>query len=183
MIKKISSWLLRLQSWSVKITAEEPPQSIICIAPHTSNWDFYFGTLAYWSVGRKTSFLMKKGWFFFPLCYVFSAIGGIPVDRSKKNSLTERLTGKFIRQKIVHLTIAPEGTRRRVERWHTGFYHIAYNAGIPIQLAYIDYAKKEVGILGVFRPTGNEQKDIAEIQSHYRNIVAKYPDKFVVSNQ
>jgi len=177
-MQKFSSWVLRKHGWTVNIKMEEPPQSIICFAPHTSNWDFYFGMLTYWAVGRYAPFLMKKGWFFFPLRYIFSAIGGIPVDRSKKNSLTQQLTEKFISKKITHLCITPEGTRRRIERWHTGFYHIAFNAGIPIQLAYIDYAKKEAGVLRIFQPTGNEQADIAEIQSYYKNVTAKYPEKF-----
>jgi len=177
-MRQISLWLLRKHGWTVNIKNEEPPQSILCFAPHTSNWDFYFGTLANWSAGRKYSFLMKKGWFFFPMRYVFSAIGGIPVDRSKKNSLTQRLIEKFINKEIAHLTIAPEGTRRRVEKWRTGFYHIALNANIPIQLAYIDYAKKEAGVLFVFYPTGNEQDDIAKIQSYYKNVTAKFPQNF-----
>lgn len=93
----LSKWILRIAGWKVIITEPDYPKCIICVAPHTSNWDFILGELAITSVGRRAGFLMKESWFFFPLGYFFRAIGGIPVPRKKKNkqSLTEFVIDKF----------------------------------------------------------------------------------------
>lgn len=80
----LSKWILRIAGWKVIITEPDYPKCIICVAPHTSNWDFILGELAITSVGRRAGFLMKESWFFFPLGYFFRAIGGIPVPRKKK---------------------------------------------------------------------------------------------------
>ena len=76
--------LLRLSGWKVDVTVPDYPKCIICVAPHTSNWDFVLCELAYSSIGRKAGFLMKESWFFFPLGYIFKALGGIPVSRKHK---------------------------------------------------------------------------------------------------
>lgn len=140
--------------------------------------DFFIGKLYYMTVGKPSGFLMKKDWFFFPLNLILKAMGGVPVDRSQKGGTTERLV-KFIRShKALHIAITPEGTRSYTERWKTGFYRIALEAGIPIELALIDYKKKLVGIFEVFHPTGNMEADIAYIHSRYSSEQAKYPNKF-----
>lgn len=87
--------ILRIFGWTVNITVPDYPKSIICVAPHTSNWDFIIGKLAYASVKRRAGFLMKDSWFFFPLGLIFKAMGGIPVPRGKKKgSLVESLVKK-----------------------------------------------------------------------------------------
>ena len=92
----ISKWILKIFGWTVDITVPDYPKSIICVAPHTSNWDFILGKLAYASVGRKAGFLMKDTWFFFPLGPIFRAIGGVPVARKHKGpSLVEQLIKRY----------------------------------------------------------------------------------------
>jgi 1-acyl-sn-glycerol-3-phosphate acyltransferase len=181
MIHYLSKTLLRLLGWKSIISIDEPAKSVVCIAPHTSNCDFLIGQLFSLAWNRKYSFLMKKDWFFFPLGSVFRALGGIPVDRSRKNSLTDLLVEEFESRSYFHLAITPEGTRGLVHDWKMGFYYIALKAQVPIQLAYIDYSKKEVGITKLFYPTGNEQADLAEIQSYFRGRVARHPEKFNLS--
>ena len=80
--------LLRLAEWSVDITAPRRDKCVICVAPHTSNWDFILGLAAYRSLGRKANFLMKEFWFFFPLKYLLTSLGGIPVSRKGSGGLT-----------------------------------------------------------------------------------------------
>ncbi|NDP20581.1 MAG: acyltransferase [Paludibacter sp.] len=169
--------------WKTIITVPEPPKSIICIAPHTSNWDFLIGKLYYSALGRKSSFLMKKSWFFFPLGYLLRATGGIPVDRSKRTSVTDQMAEEFNQHDKLHLAITPEGTRKLVKKWKMGFYHIAVKANIPIQLAYFDYVKKEMGIKEVFYPTGNEQEDLEKIQTYYKDVNARFPERFNLSKE
>lgn len=177
----LSSLLLKLAGWKVKITTPDYDKSIICVAPHTSNWDFILGKLAYASVGRKAGFLMKETWFFFPLGFVFKAMGGIPVPRSQKNkhgSLVESIVRKFRESEKLNIAITPEGTRSRTDKWRTGFLQISYLAQVPCVLGAIDYAKKEILVEHTFQPTGNVDDDIRAIKDFYRPFAGKYPEKF-----
>lgn len=149
------------------------------MAPHTSNWDFILGKLYYSAIGRHAGFLMKKDWFFFPFGGVLRSMGGIPVDRSHSGSMVDQLAERIKESSKLSIAITPEGTRRATDRWKTGFYRIACAADIPIQLAVIDYKKRELGILETFYPTGNEEADIRYIRSRYRSEQARFPKKFV----
>lgn len=177
-MQKLSKWILRKAGWSMKITVEEPAKSVICVAPHTSNWDFIIGKLSYWAAGRQANFLMKKSWFVFPVGNLLRSMGGVAIDRSKKNSVTQQMADEFHQRSHFHLAITPEGTRSRTTTWKMGFYHIAMKANVPIQLAYLDYAKKEMGITELFQPSGDEAADLKKIQAFYQGIQARFPEKF-----
>ena len=177
-----SGFLLKLFGWSVDISVPDYPKCIICVAPHTSNWDFIVGKLAYASVGRKAGFLMKDTWFFWPLGVFFRSIGGIAVPRRKllERPLTEIVTEKFRNADCLALAITPEGTRSRNAVWHTGFLHIAYESNIPVVLAIIDYKLKIADVTDVFLPTGNIEADMKQIKEYYRNASGKYPQNFTI---
>lgn len=174
--------ILRLFGWKVSITVPDYPKCIICVAPHTSNWDFIIGKLAYASVGRKAGFLMKDTWFFWPLGPIFRSIGGIAVPRRKPagRSLTDIVVEKFDSSERLTLAITPEGTRSRNANWHTGFLHIARRAGVPIALGVIDFSTKNVMIEKTFEPTGDVDADMRAVKDFYRHFKGKYPDKFAV---
>ena len=175
----IAAWLLKTFGWKVSITVPDSPKCLICVAPHTSNWDFVVGKLAYASVGRDAGFLMKAQWFFWPLGCFFRAIGGIPVERKNKTvSLTDVVVAKFNAAQRLQLAITPEGTRSRTTKWHTGFLHIALRADVPVQLGVIDYARKEVRIENVFIPTVDIEADLRAVKNFYRPFKGKYPEKF-----
>lgn len=175
----LSSFLLKIAGWRLHVTLPDYPKSIICVAPHTSNWDFLLGKLAYSAINRKAGFLMKESWFFFPLGIIFKVIGGIPVPRRKHGrSLTETLIERFNESDRLNIAITPEGTRSRVTQWRTGFLHIALGAGVPIQLAAIDYARKEIFLDKEFTPSGDIESDMREIKKYYRQFTGRYPDKF-----
>lgn len=179
----LSGLILKIFGWEVSITVPDFPRCIICVAPHTSNWDFILGKLAYASVRRKAGFLMKSSWFFFPLGCLFRAIGGVPVERRNKSvSLVEVLTQRFRSSDRLALAITPEGTRSRTDRWHTGFLAIARNADVPIVLGVLDYGTKRIIIESVFEPTGDTEADIRAIKDYYSHFTAKYPDKFSTEN-
>jgi 1-acyl-sn-glycerol-3-phosphate acyltransferase len=182
MMQKISRLILNIAGWKTNVSFDEPTKSVICVAPHTSNWDFPIGKLSYVALGREAQFLIKKSWYFFPMNFVFNALGGVPIDRSKKNSVTDQMAEEFNKRTHFHLAITPEGTRSLVEKWKMGFYHIAVKANVPIQLAYIDYKKKELGILDIFYPTGDEIADLAKIQQYYKGIHARFPKKYHLSD-
>ena len=182
-MRKLSKFILKLFGWKTTITLPNPPKSIICVAPHTSNWDFILGYLFYWAVDRKASFLIKKSWFVFPFGILFRKIGGVPVNRSRASSVTQQMTDEFLARETFHLAITPEGTRSLVKKWKMGFYHIACKANVPIQLAKIDYKKKELSITEIFYPTGNEAADLEVIQNYYKDANARFPEKFYLSSQ
>ena len=177
-MKKISRWLLKTAGWKYEVTIPRPPKSIFCVAPHTSNWDFILGKLFCWADDLQSGFLMKSSWFFFPLGNILRAMGGVPVDRSRKKSVTQQVVDLFNSNETFHIAITPEGTRKRVKKWKMGFYQIALQAQVPIQLSYIDYAKKEIGIKQLFYPTGDEKADLQEIYKYFEGVTARYPEKF-----
>ena len=176
----ISGFLLRLFGWKVRITIPDYPKCLICVAHHTSNWDFIIGELAYSSIGRKAGFLMKDTWFFWPLGCLLRAIGGVPVPRRRKSerSLTDVVVEKFDDATRLTLAITPEGTRSRTSTWHTGFLHIAKRAGVPIALGVIDFEHKEVIIERTFEPSGDVDADMRAVKLYYRDFKGKYPEKF-----
>lgn len=179
MKKTMSKALLRLAGWKLGGLVEDVPKCVICVAPHTSNWDFVIGKLLYTSIGRNAGFLMKKEWFFFPFGPFFRWLGGVPVDRSRRTSVTDQIAEQFNRHEAFQIAITPEGTRKRVEEWKKGFYYIAQKANVPILIAYFDYKKKEAGFKGIFYPTGDAEKDIREIRTYYKDVTACHPEYFV----
>lgn len=174
----LSRMILKLFGWKVECSVPDYPKCIICVAPHTSNWDFVLGKLAYWSLGRKAGFLIKESWFFFPMNLLFKALGGIPVPRRRGSSLSEILIARFNASDHMSLAITPEGTRARVSEWRTGFLHIAYEAGVPIVLGAIDAANKLIHLEKTYHPTGDMDADMRAIKKYYSNFRGIIPENF-----
>lgn len=171
-------WVLHILGWKIVNKGDDVPKCVICVAPHTSNVDFTMGKLFYNAIGGKVKFLIKKEWFFFPLNILFKSMGGIPINRSKSSSMTEQLAEEFAKRETFHLAVTPEGTRKKAKEWKKGFYYIALKAGVPIQVAYIDYGKKELGIKATFYPTGNADEDILAIRSMYAGVKGLHEKNF-----
>ena len=176
----LAKWLLGIAGWKVSVTVPDYPKCIICVAPHTSNWDFILGKLAYAAIGRKAGFLMKETWFFWPLGPIFRAMGGIAVPRKRGAALSDVLINRFKVSERMAIAITPEGTRSRTSRWRTGFLHIAYEADVPIVLGVIDFGHKEILLEQEFKATGDLNADMADIKNYYRDFKGKYPDKFTI---
>ena len=156
---------------------------LIVEAPHTSNWDYLLGMLLITSVGVRVNVIIKKELFFWPLGVLLRWIGGIPIDRTGNLSKVDALANLFKEKEILNLAITPEGTRSLNRKWKKGYYFIAVKAGVPIWLTAIDY-KRKAGILGpVIHPSGNYEEDLKKIESFYRGITAKFPEKFNLSPQ
>lgn len=169
-MKRISKFLLDLFGWKVSCTVPDYPKCIICVAPHTSNWDFILAELTYWSLGRFAGFLMKKSWFFFPLNLAFNALGGIPVDRKRSTSITDTLIERFRNSSRLSIAITPEGTRKKVTEWRTGFLRIAYGANVPIVLGALDAANKRILLEKTFTATGDIDADMRAIKDYYKQF-------------
>lgn len=170
----------RLLGWKTVVTVPFYEKCVICAAPHTSNWDLLIGKLFYGSLGRRASFLMKKEWFFFPLNLVFKAMGGIPVNRGKKNSLVDQLARRFASCSRFNLAITPEATRKANPEWKKGFYYIALQAQVPIMLFGIDYPSKTITCTKAIVPSGNIEKDMREIKRYFMQFTGRHPEYFSV---
>ena len=180
MKKALSKAILKWFGWkTASCEGFELPKCVICVAPHTSNWDFVVGKLFYTSIGMTAGFLMKKDWFFFPLGCIFRAIGGIPVERSKRTDMVEQVAQRFDAADSLAIAITPEATRKPNKEWKRGFYYIARRAGVPIVLAYIDYGKKRIGLDREFTPTGDIEADMNEIKRYYMQFEGKNKNNFI----
>lgn len=181
MLKSICHFILyRVLGWKKDVTEEHPNKYIICLAPHTSNWDFILGQLYMRAEGYNINFLMKKEWFVGPLGTFFRSIGGIPVWRSKHVSMTDHLAEMARLSKTFTICITPEGTRSLNPEWKKGAYFIALKANIPLLLYGVDYEKKLIQCTKTFIPTGDVDKDMYEIKQYFKDFKAKFPEKFTI---
>lgn len=168
--------------WTAEVTQNHPDKYIICLAPHTSNWDFLIGLLYSRSIGMQCNFLMKKEWFFWPLGPVFRKIGGIPVYRQKHTSMTDSMAEIAKAARTFHLCITPEGTRSKNADWKKGFYFIAQKASLPILLYGIDYEKRHIQCTKTIIPSGDLDNDMKEIKQYFKNFKGKIPENFTIGD-
>ena len=183
MWNRFCSWLLyKRMGWKTVVDQEHPEKYIICLAPHTSNWDFVIGQLYSGAQGIKSNFLMKKEWFFFPLGILFRRLGGIPVYRQKHTSMTDSMAASAMKADTFHLCITPEGTRSRTAEWKKGFYFIALKAGLPILLYGVDYERRLIQCTKTIVPTGDLEHDMREIKRYYTAFAGKHPENFTVGD-
>lgn len=181
MWKSFCNWLLcKRMGWTIEVTESIPDKAIICLAPHTSNWDFLIGQLYSRAVGMRSNFLMKKEWFFWPLGSIFRSMGGIPVWRSKKTSMTDNLAATARQLSHFLLCITPEGTRSANPEWKKGFYYIAQKAEIPILLFGIDYEKKLIRCSKTVIPNGDIDAQMREIKLYFKDFKGKKPENFAL---
>ncbi len=166
--------VFKILGW--KISGDVPRninKYIIIVAPHTSNWDFPIGVAVRSIMRFKSNFLGKKELFDSPLGWLFKKLGGFPVDRSKSSNMVDDVVEIIKREKHFVVAITPEGTRKNVKRWKTGFYFIASKAEIPIVMAGLDYKRKTVFFEKPFHPSGDLEKDAEIMQDFFKDKVGK----------
>jgi 1-acyl-sn-glycerol-3-phosphate acyltransferase len=149
----------------------------VIVAPHTSSWDFFIG-LAYRSLLHMTHthYLGKKELFSPPFGFIFRWLGGTPVDRSNHHNMVDDVVKIFDQHKEFSLAIAPEGTRKRVDKLKTGFYFIARKAHVPIVMVGLDFKNKTLVVSDALYSTNDQGSDFNKIHSFYRPIEGKYPE-------
>ncbi len=178
-MRLLSSCYYWLIGWSVENGL--PPEVKRCVmiaAPHTSNYDYPICMAAFYLLRTKVRFLAKKQLFRFPLGIIMRGTGGIAVDRSKNNNLVQYMVDLLEKDSELVMLIPPEGTRAKVEKWKSGFYQVAVQAGVPIALGYLDYAKKKAGVGPIIWPSGNLDADMQRIKTFYDGITPKYPSLY-----
>ena len=181
MVRSFCKWLLyKRWGWKTYVTQPHPEKYIICLAPHTSNWDFVIGMLYSRAEGIKCNFLMKKEWFVWPLGSIFRKLGGIPVWRSKHCNMTDNLAHEAQRAKVFHLCITPEGTRSATADWRKGFYYIATKSNIPILLYGLDYKSKLIECTHTIVANGKIDEQMCEIKHYYKRFNGLKPENFTI---
>jgi 1-acyl-sn-glycerol-3-phosphate acyltransferase len=165
--------ILKIFRWRIEGRPPEIPKYVMTAAPHTSNWDFPIGLAIMFAFKMNLKWLGKDALFRWPLGYLFKFLGGIPIDRSKSGDVVAQSIQAFNNKEKMILAIAPEGTRKKVHHWKTGFYYIARGADVPIVMGFLDYAKKVGGIGPTFLPTGDIEVDMKVIRGFYDGISGK----------
>jgi 1-acyl-sn-glycerol-3-phosphate acyltransferase len=173
----IWSFYLRLLGWTLEGSfPHQLPKSIVLVGPHTSNWDFVIG-LAFRSKLKleHAKYLGKSELFKRPFGFFFRRLGGMPVERSANHNMVDQVVQLFNMHDSFVLVMSPEGTRKKVERLRTGFYHIAKKAAVPIVMVGLDFEKKKAVVSTPFFTTGNEAADFLHIHQFYSSIKGKNP--------
>lgn len=172
--------LMRLTGW--RFTGEPYPtvgKFVLIIGPHTSNWDFPLGIMAMYALGIRGAFLGKDTLFKGPLGMIMRFLGGFPVDRANANDVVSQTVDLVKRLDKVTIVLSPEGTRKRMEKWRSGFYWIATKSEIPILPVVFDFKRRAIHINPLFQPTGVMEADIAFLRTYYRAEMAFDPGKYV----
>jgi len=167
--RRLGRLALRCLRWRVVGELPDRARLVIIVAPHTSNWDFVVGLAAKWALDVRAAWLGKHTLFRAPWGWFFRAVGGIPVNRGASSDVVAQTVAEFAARERLVLALAPQGTRRAGARWRTGFWHIAYGAGVPIVCVSLDYARREVRFGPTLQPQ-DPAADLATIQAHYAAV-------------
>jgi 1-acyl-sn-glycerol-3-phosphate acyltransferase len=161
---------------NVGMSKDSVKKAVIIAAPHTSWHDFYIGVLLRKVLHIKTNFVGKKELFVGPFGWYLRAIGGASIDRHSKENKVDAIAKLFDEHDEFRMTIAPEGTRKKVKAWKTGFYYIAKKAKVPIIMFTIDFGNKQNKISEPFYPTDDKEADFKFIHKFYEGVVGKIPE-------
>ncbi len=148
---------------------------VIAVVPHTSWIDFFLGLLIRKVWNEEINWVGKKSLFKPPFGWVFKRMGGAPIDRSKNNDAVTAAAKVFAQRKKFRLTLAPEGTRKKVAEWKTGFYYIAKAAEVPIVLVAFDFGKKEVKVSEPYFTSGDKETDFKSYKAFFKGVIGKVP--------
>ncbi len=176
--KALADFCFRLFGWQVAGELPNVPKMVIIGAPHTSNWDFPLAMTLIFHLGVHLNWMAKKEFFAAPVAGLWRWLGGVPIDRKAANGVVGQTVEAIQERAKIVLAIAPEGTRSKVARWRTGFYHIAHKANIPIVPVLVDYGRKTLTITDPFIPTGDVDADLPLIQARYQGVTGKNSDQF-----
>jgi 1-acyl-sn-glycerol-3-phosphate acyltransferase len=169
--------LLKLFGWRIEGQLPAIPKLVLIGAPHTSNWDFIVMLAAAFTHRARFNWMGKKAIFRWPFGKFFQWLGGIRIDRSVSSGVVAQSIDAFHNSAKLILTITPEGTRKKTDRWKSGFYHIAVGAGVPIVLGYVDYPAKVAGFGPVITPTGDIDGDMELMEEFYADKRGKFPEQ------
>lgn len=177
-LRGVGRLLLRLAGWKFEGAMPNAPQFVVIVAPHTSNWDFPIGLIAKWAIGLDAGWLGKDTLFRGPLGWFMRANGGVPVDRVNRHNVVEQSVDVFRTRERFVLVLAPEGTRKKVSGWRSGFWHVAHDARVPVCCVALDWGRRVVR-LGPNAMALEDDADagIRRFRSYYDGVLGYNPSQ------
>lgn len=164
-------WIL---GWKVQGPNPPYPKYVAIFAPHSSYWDMPIGLAMSFVMRIRGNWMGKNGIFRGPAGPFFRWLGGIAIERGHHHNMVEQMVAVFNHNDECVLGITPEGTRKQVEYWKSGFYQIALKANVPIVLAFLDFKRHLGGYGGVVWPTGDVEADLEKIRRFYDTITPRH---------
>ena len=179
-MKRFSKFiLLTILGWKIEYQLPNKIDKYVLIAaPHTSWVDFPMGLLFRYATGENLNYLGKASLFKWPFGFIFRFFGGIPVERSRSTKFVNKIVSLFNSKKEFKLALSPEGTRKKVAKWKTGFYYIAKNANVPIIMVSLNFREKIFKISKAIYTTNSKSKDFKKITSFFKEAEGKNKDLF-----
>ncbi|OOG62847.1 acyltransferase [Rhodanobacter sp. B04] len=172
--RRICRGVLRLGGWSLLGDFPDVPKLVLIAAPHSSWWDGVWGLLIKVAIGADVHFMAKQELFRGPLGGLLRRLGGMAIDRGAAKGVVEQMIDQFHRRDSLWLGIAPEGTRKPVTRWKSGFWHIAHDAGVPVFPVAFHYPEKIIRLGPLFDTTDDMAADVARLRAYYAPFQGKY---------
>lgn len=169
---------MKLFGWSFRGELPNEPKLMFAVAPHTSNWDFVMGLFALFALGVRIHWLGKHSIFIWPFRRLLKSWGGIPVYRHAPQGFVEQVADQFKSHKVMHIAIAPEGTRSKVGKLKTGFIRMALAADVPVFRVSIDYPSKQIVFGDLYYPTGELEQDERNCYTYFQQFGAKFPQNY-----
>ncbi|HDP35979.1 MAG TPA: acyltransferase [Candidatus Hydrogenedentes bacterium] len=167
--------VVKLLGWGIEGGKCPVPKAVVAAAPHSSNWDLFFTLLSAAASDVPIWFMMKHTHFWWPLRVLWYYLGGVPINRGASASVVSQMVKALNKSERMYIVIPPEGTRKNVEHWKTGFYYIANEAGIPVWPWFINYKTKRTGSGDLIYTTGNIEEDFARIRAFYEENYGPMP--------
>lgn len=172
----IGKTLLKLIGWRLEGPFPKDKKFVICLAPHTSNWDFFIAIFAVLALRMKANWMAKHQIFVWPIKGLLLKLGGIPVNRSAPGGLVQQVVDKIEQSDSMIFGLAPEGTRTKVEIWKNGFLRIAKQANVPVYMGYFDAERKVFGFSEQCIEVDDIDDAMEQIRTYYKNIPAIHPE-------
>lgn len=164
---------LRLTGWQIMGEFPNLPKLVLIGAPHTSNWDGFYGAATLMAIGLRVNWMGKNSLFPKPIAWLLRKLGGIPINRQISTGVVDQMLEVFQASDTLVLLMTPEGTRKRVKKWKTGFYYMAKKAEVPIVLGFVDYARKQLGFGPCIQPSADMIADFKKIRNFYADLTGK----------
>jgi len=165
--------ILWLGGWKVVGEFPDVAKLVVIAAPHSSWWDGVWGMAAKVGLGLRVLVIGKQELSRGPLGWLLRRFGAMPVDRARAHGVVDAVVHRFEQSETMWFVVAPEGTRKRVEHWKSGFWHVARDANVPVLCVYFHYPERSIGIGPLLQMTADQKADMARIREFYRPWMGK----------
>ncbi|NVK26881.1 MAG: 1-acyl-sn-glycerol-3-phosphate acyltransferase [Flavobacteriia bacterium] len=180
MKKAIGKFIYFIFGWKLSVEGDKKEfgHSVMVAAPHTTNWDFLFAIAGFWIMELDVRYFIKDTYTKSIIGFLFKWTGALGVNREARNNLVQHTIDLLNEHDQMVILVPAEGTRKKVDKWRKGFYHIAKGANVPISMGFLDYEKKIGGVAGAFWPTDDEAADFQVLQDTYKRFKGKFPENY-----